>query len=150
MEERFEKFTSLISKLNRLIRKIKSTEMEEYNLKSPHVSCLYYLHTKSGEMTAAKLCEVCEEDKASISRTLEQLEDFGYIFCMAKNKKKYRSPIVLTEKGEQVGKEIEQKINKIVNIAGIGVNSEDRIKMYKNLNTITKNLQQLYASYGEI
>ena len=51
MEERFETFTLLISKLNRSIKRIKSEEMDEFNLKSPHVSCLYYIY-KMGALTA--------------------------------------------------------------------------------------------------
>ena len=43
MIERFETFTVLITKISRSIRKIKTEEMAKFNLKSPHVSCLYYL-----------------------------------------------------------------------------------------------------------
>ena len=41
--ERFETFTVLINRISRNIRKIKNQEMAEYNLKSAHVSCLYYI-----------------------------------------------------------------------------------------------------------
>ena len=44
MENRFKLFTILNSRINRCIRKIKTEEMSEFNLKSTHVSCLYYLH----------------------------------------------------------------------------------------------------------
>ena len=43
MEERYKSFTVLISGISRSIRRIKTEEMAEFNLKSPHVSCLYYL-----------------------------------------------------------------------------------------------------------
>ena len=43
MEERFGTFTILISKISRSIKRIKSEEMAEFQLKGPHVSCLYYL-----------------------------------------------------------------------------------------------------------
>ena len=44
MKERFETFTVLINRISRNIRKIKNQEMAEYNLRSPHISCLYYLY----------------------------------------------------------------------------------------------------------
>ena len=44
MEERFQAFTVLVSNLNRCIYKIKTEEMAEYNLKSSHVSCIYYIY----------------------------------------------------------------------------------------------------------
>ncbi|MBQ7880983.1 MAG: hypothetical protein IJ358_04000 [Clostridia bacterium] len=52
MEQRFETFTVQIAKISRCIRKIKSEEMAEFNLKSPHVSCLYYLYRQNNKMTA--------------------------------------------------------------------------------------------------
>ena len=59
MEERFELFTALITKISRSIKKIKNQEVEEYGLRSPHVSCLYYLYITDG-LTATELCERCE------------------------------------------------------------------------------------------
>ena len=73
MMERFETFTLLISQISRSIRKIKTEEMAEFKLKSPHVSCLYYLY-KEKTLTAKELCDICDEDKAAISRSLLYLE----------------------------------------------------------------------------
>ena len=67
MEERFETFTVLITRISRSIKRIKADEMADFELKGPHVSCLYYLSQRDG-MTAAELCERCDEDKAAISR----------------------------------------------------------------------------------
>ena len=68
MEERFETFTVLIARISRSIKRIKADEMADFELKGPHVSCLYYLSQQDG-MTAAELCERCDEDKAAISRS---------------------------------------------------------------------------------
>ena len=76
--ERFETFTVLIAKISRNIRKIKNNEMAEYDLRSPHISCLYYLYSSEG-LTATELCERCEEDKATISRSLDYLEKNGSV-----------------------------------------------------------------------
>lgn len=45
MEERFETFTILINRISRNIRKIKNQEMAACNLRSAHISCLYYLES---------------------------------------------------------------------------------------------------------
>ena len=87
MQERFKTFTVLISKINRSIKKIKTEEMDEFNLKSHHVSCLYYLY-KSNSLTAKELCDICAEDKAALSRSLEDLERNGYIECDSNLKKR--------------------------------------------------------------
>lgn len=78
MQQRFETFTVLIAKISRSIRRIKAEEMSEFHLKGPHVSCLYYL-TQLGPLTAGQLCDRCEEDKAAVSRSLEYLEQNGYV-----------------------------------------------------------------------
>lgn len=104
MEERFETFTILINRINRNIRKIKNQEMAAYNLKSIHVSCLYYLRL-SGNLTAAELSERCEEDKAAVSRALDYLEREGYLEASTKSPKRYKRPLVLTEKGKQAGEQ---------------------------------------------
>ena len=80
MEEPYETFTVLIARINRSIKRIKSAEMAEFQLKGPYVSCLYYLSLTDG-LTAAALCERCDEDKAAISRSLDDLEKNGYITC---------------------------------------------------------------------
>ncbi len=54
MEERFEIFTVLLNRINRNIRKIKNEEMANYELRSPHISCLYYLYI-SKELTSKEL-----------------------------------------------------------------------------------------------
>ena len=148
MQERFQTFTVLITKLNRCIRKIKTEEMAEFDLKSPHVSCLYYLY-KADSLTAKELCDICEEDKSNISRSIEYLEDGGYIVCHSKTEKRYKSPLVLTEKGKDVAKKITEKIDRILYQAGEGLSEEDRYIMYKSLAIVYENLQRFCTAYEE-
>lgn len=148
MQKRFETFTVLISKIARSIRKIKTEEMAEYNLKSPHVSCLYHLY-KAGELTAKELCDLCEEDKAAISRSIEYLEKGGYIVCRSTAKKRYRAPFTLTERGLAVGEHIAKKIDTVLEEASAGMREEEREILYKSLSLISDNLQKICKKYGE-
>ncbi|MBQ7351263.1 MAG: winged helix-turn-helix transcriptional regulator [Clostridia bacterium] len=146
MKERFETFTLLLSKINRSIRKIKTEEMNEFNLKSNHVSCLFYLF-KMGKLTATDLCELCQEDKATTSRLLEHLESNNYVTCDSSQKKRYNSYFVLTEKGVKLGKFISDKINKILDEASIGLTEENRKIMYDSLTLISNNLDKICGNY---
>ncbi len=148
MEERFHTFTVLISQISRSIRKIKTEEMAEFNLKSPHVSCLYYLY-KEGSLTAKELCDICDEDKAAISRSIVCLEREGYITCLTDAQKRYKSPLKLTGKGEEAGKRIADKIDGILQKAGEGLSEENRKVFYKSLNLINDNLQEICKNYSE-
>lgn len=147
MENRFETFTQQIAKLSRNIRKIKTEEMSEYNLKSPHVSCLYYMYKQGGTLTAKELCDICDEDKAAISRSIDYLEKNCYLVCNSKTEKRYKSPLKLTDKGNQVGKEIVIKIDSILDMASKGMSEEDRKVFYKSLITISKNIQDFCDNY---
>ena len=146
MQERFQTFTILIARLNRCIRKIKTEEMAELNLKSPHVSCLYYLY-KADSLTSKELCDICEEDKANISRSIEFLEKNGYIVSRSKTEKRYKSPLVLTEKGRETGAHIVRKIDAVLESVSEGVPEDQREIMYRNLSVICDNLQKICDAY---
>ncbi len=142
MEERFQTFTVLITDINRCIHKLKTKEMEEFNLKSSHVSCLYYLY-KSDKLTAKELCDICREDKANISRAIKHLEQSGYVVCNSRTPKRYQSVLVLTETGRSIGKRIAEKIDRVLDTVGMGVSDEHRAIMYRALTAINQNLKRL-------
>ena len=146
MDERFETFTVLLNRINRNIRKIKNEEMKNYELRSSHVSCLYYLYI-SKELTSKDLCERCEEDKATISRSLDYLEKHGYLICKSESKKRYNAPFTLTEKGERAGKRIAEKITAVLCEISTGISNEDRIIFYRSLNVISENIEKTAKSY---
>ena len=142
MEERFAAFTVLIAKINRNIRRIKTEEMAEFHLKGPHVACLYHL-TTAGPLTAGELCDRCDEDKAAISRSLDFLEKEGYLVCDSSARKRYRSPLRLTEKGEATGRRIMEKIDRIVREAGSALTEEERAVMYRARSAVSERLAQM-------
>ncbi len=139
MKERFETFTVLINRISRNIRKIKNQEMAEYNLRSAHISCLYYLYSAEG-LTATDLSERCEEDKATISRALDYLETNGYLTCQSKSAKRYKSPLALTDKGLTVAKKIADKIDGVLDQISVGLTEEERIAFYRSLTIISDSL----------
>lgn len=146
MKERFETFTVLINRISRNIRKIKNQEMLEYNLRSPHISCLHYLYTSEG-LTATELCERCEEDKATISRALDYLETNGYLICESKSTKRYKSPFILTDKGMAVGKKIADKIEDVLAEISDGLTEEERVDFYRSLSIISDSLDAVAEKY---
>ena len=142
MNNRFETFTVLINRISRNIKRIKIQEMADYDLRSAHVSCIYYLYTTNGA-TATELCERCEEDKATISRALEYLEANGYITAEPQNTKRYKSPLVLTEKGQDVGKIVADKIQAVLDAISGKLTEEERILFYRSLAIISESLEDV-------
>ena len=142
MKERFETFTVLVNRISRNIRKIKNQEMAEYHLRSSHISCLYHLYLSEG-LTATDLCEKCEEDKATISRSLDYLEKNNDLTCESKSVKRYKSPLVLTEKGMEVGKKIVDKIAHALEEVSNGLTEEERVGFYYCLSVISDGLEKI-------
>ena len=142
MNKRFETFTLLISRISRNIRKIENQEMAEYNLRSPHISCLYHLYISDG-LTATDLCERCEEDKAMVSRSVEYLEKGGYLVCESKKAKRYKSPLKLTEKGRDAAKKISDKISYFLDQLSTELTEEERLELYRSLSLISKGLDRI-------
>lgn len=142
MKQRFATFTVLINKISRNIRKIKNSEMAEYNLRSAHISCIYHLYSSEG-LTATDLCELCAEDKATISRALVYLETNGYLASRPKNAKRYKSPLVLTPKGKEAGKNIAAKIDGVLDEISDGLTEKEREDFYRSLFIISDSLESV-------
>ena len=140
MQERFETFTVLINRISRNIKKIKNQEMSEYNLRSAHVSCLYYIYTLN-DATATDLCEHCEEDKATVSRTIDYLEANGFVTHEVSSQKRYKNPLILTDKGREAGKKIADKINGVLDAIGDGLSEAEIIAFYRSLSIISESLE---------
>jgi len=151
MIDRYQSLTVEIARISRYIKRIKTEEIAEIDpsLKGPHISCLYYIYKNNGTMTAKEISDICDEDKASISRSIDYLEHNGYLTCECKTEKRYKSPIFLTDKGTKISQQIKEKIDNIVELAGIGLTEENRINFYRTLFLISNNLKNIYDNYGE-
>lgn len=146
MQNRYQTFTLLNAQITRCLRRIKTEEMADLKLKSGHVSCLYYLHNL-GNMTAKRLCDICGEDKANISRSIEYLEKNGYLAMLSEGDLRYKRRYTLTEKGTKVAQQLDEKIARVLAVAGEGIEEGDRAIMYACLSKISTNLQSICEEY---
>ena len=120
--------------------------MSEYRLKSPHVSCLYYLY-KEETLTAKELSDICDEDKASLSRSIDQLEKSGYLSCDSDARKRYKAPLELTDAGREIAKIIVEKVDEILDFVGNCLDDSERISLYTSLEQISKRLDDYYEKF---
>ena len=111
--------------------------LTELGLKGTHVTCLFFLSREA--LTAAQLCQLCAEDKASISRTVADLRARGYI---APNEKHYRAPLQLTPAGKKAAKQLEPLIERWVMQGGEGLSEQQRENFYDSLALISDNLRK--------
>ena len=139
MIHRFQQFSSAIASIYKNIQRIEREEMTALGLKGPHVQCLMVLSQHPGGLASAELCELCEKDKAAISRTVAELEAAGLLL----REHTYRAPLVLTDRGHQTADHLETLATRAVEAAGLGVSDHDREIFYAVLSQISCNLQTI-------
>ena len=143
MESRYELLSGSISSMYHDIQKIERTEMVQYGLKGPHAQCLLAMKKHPEGITAARLCEVCEKDKAAVSRILAELEEAGMILRENRNGSRYRAILLLTDRGQEAAAAVVEKARLAVELAGKGFGAEEREVFYRVLSIISGNLHKL-------
>ena len=140
MESRYELLSGSISCMYHDIQKIERMEMARYGLKGPHAQCLLAIKKHPEGITAVRLCEVCEKDKAAISRILAELEQAGMVLRQRRNGSGYRANLLLTEQGQVAAEAVMEKARLAVELAGTGFGEEEREVFYRVLSIIAGNL----------
>lgn len=143
MIRRFEQFSFAISSIYRSIQKIERDEMIKYGLKGPYAQYLVAMDRYPEGITAAQLCEICDKDKAAVSRALGEMESKGLITKESANDSGYRALVRLTPEGKQAGAYVAQKAKIAVSAAGMGLTDEKRAIFYEALYRIAGNLQSI-------
>ena len=143
MENRYELISASISSMYHDIQKIERIEMAKYGLKGPHAQCLLAMKKHPQGITAARLCEICEKDKAAVSRILAELEEAGMILRENRNGSRYRASLTLTEQGMAAADAVVEKARLAVEVAGIGFDEKEREVFYRVLAIIAGNLHKL-------
>lgn len=146
--ERFEAFTTSVTKAYKYIQKIKLAESNRMGLKANHVMYMHYLGKNPEGLIATELCKLCIEDKAAVSRAIVDLTKKGFIkISDTDSERKYRTKIVLTEEGKEINKQINEAIATAVSKASKDLNEDERENFYRIFYHITGNLENIYDSY---
>lgn len=143
MLERYELFSSAISSMYHDIQKIERVEMAKFGLKGPHAQCLLALHRYPEGLTSTRLCEICDKDKAAISRTVAELEEAGMVCRDARDGNRYRARLTLTEQGVTAATAVGRRALVAVEQAGTGLEEEKRQIFYEVLMLIAGNLHAI-------
>lgn len=143
MIRKYELFSSSVSCLYHDIQRIERTEMVKFGLKGPHAQCLLALSRHPEGITSARLCELCERDKAAISRTVAELEQAGMLYRDQHSGTRYRAGLTLTEQGKAAAQAVSARAELAVERAGEGLNDAQREVFYQVLALIAGNLHTI-------
>lgn len=146
MLRRFEQFSSAVSLIYHCIQKIERDEMIKYGLKGPYAQYLVAMSRHPQGITAARLGQECDKDKAAVSRAVAEMEHRGLVRRDCANNTLYRASLHLTPDGERAARYVCEKAKAAVEFAGKDLSDESRTLFYTALHRIAGNLQTLSRS----
>ena len=77
MIERFEHFTMSIFSISRSWNRLATVEMKKHGFRGAYALYLVMIATNEGNITAAKLADLCQRDKADVSRAIAPFRKKG-------------------------------------------------------------------------
>ena len=139
MENRFEHFSLDIFNISRYWNKIATDEMKKYSLRGTHALYLLMLDGYEGEITAARLADLCQRDKADVSRALADFQKKGILEPYSGPR--YSATPKLTPLGRSIASQIRARATVALDLAGQGITEEMRENMYHCLDLIAANMR---------
>lgn len=143
MLKRFEQFSTVVSGINRYIQKIERDEMVKYGYKGAFAQYLVVLNKYPQGLTLTNLCEICDKDKAAVSRALTELVEKELVFKDIKENKSYKGKYCLTDKGKECAEYVVTKAKMAVSKVGSELSEEQRAVLYSSLEIIAENLKKI-------
>jgi DNA-binding MarR family transcriptional regulator len=118
--------------------------MVKYGLTGAYAQYLVAMNRHPDGITIGELSEVCDKDKAAVSRIISNMEKKGLVTRKAHNNTMYRAPLHLTEQGQKAADFITERAKIAVQKAGEGLSELERQKFYYALGLISSNLETIY------
>ena len=140
--DRFNRFCSLICGATKSIQKLKSKYMTHYGLTSAHTMCIRYLDASIDGLTRMELAEMCDIDKAQISRTVNELCAKGYLTETESENNNYRKRLKLTPMGKDTADEINKAVSEIHSFVSNDLDEEQLMTFYTTFDLICTRLKQ--------
>ncbi len=143
MIERFERFSYAVTEISRHWHKLTTDEMTKYGLKGTHSIYLLTLLKYPEGLSALQLCQLCDRDKADVSRMMSIMEEKRLVSKVCAGTSKYRGVFRLTETGMEAAEHVRRRASQAVEIAGKDLSEEHREIFYASMESIINNLRQL-------
>ena len=140
--DRFNKFCSLLGGATKSINKLKSKYMMHYGLTSAHTMCIRYLYVSPEGLNRMELAEMCDIDKAQISRTVNELCAKGYLTESENETNNYRKRLKLTPMGKDTADEINKAVNEIHAFVSDDLSAEQLETFYSTFDVICARLKK--------
>ena len=136
----FEQLSIGVHELYLTMHRVETKQMEKYGLRGAYVKYLVaLLHTPDG-LTISQLCEICDQDKAAVSRAVSELVGREFIWRDNPRKNHYRAKLKLSERGAELAKEVCNSSKAVFDEAIEGFSPEQRDAFYEFMFAVSENL----------
>lgn len=140
---RYQQFSYIVSVINRQIQKIERDEMEKYGYKGAFAQYLMAMRRNPDGVTSAQLSEMCDKDKAAVSRVITEMIEKGLVVRKSANEKLYRAKLSLTQKGTEIADYIANQGAAAVVAVNNAFSQEELKAFYSNLDYIAERLHTI-------
>ena len=90
-----------------------------------------------------QLCEICEKDKAAVSRVIAEMQEKGLVCRECGECSVYKSKIKLTEEGLRIACSVCRSVHETVSVVAAELTEEERDTFYRSLGSIHGKLDSL-------
>ena len=149
IEERYTIFTQMLSAMARSVNQLKTLALKEFGIHGSNVNCLFFLRKNPEGLTLTELSGLCQEDKAAVSRCLQELRDKELVSVAEQSPKRYRARFRLTEKGLAAARRLHEVIRSSVISGGRYLTEEERVVFYSCMEKIQGSLQDYVRSFSD-
>ena len=140
---RYEQFSFIVSVINRQIQKLEREEMVKHGHKGAFAQYLMIMRNHPEGVTSAELCELCEKDKAAVSRVVAEMIERGLVVRNTSKDSIYRAKLVLTEEGHRIAECIARRAIEVIAAVGNDLTDKERKQFYSTLDFIADKLQAI-------
>ena len=131
MLTKYEEFSLGIHELYSSMHKNESVVMGKYGLRGAYVKYLVAMFQNPDGLTISQLCEVCDQDKAAVSRAVSELVGREFIWRDNPRGNHYRARLKLTERGESLAREVYGSAEKVFEEALAVLDEEQQEELHK-------------------
>ena len=140
---RYQQFSYIVSVINRQIQKIERDEMVKYGYKGAFAQYLIAIRRHPEGVTSAQLSEICDKDKAAVSRVVTEMIEKGLVMRKCTSESLYRAKLLLTQEGCRIADFVAGRAAAAVEAVGNELNDEERKMFYSTLDFIAGKLHTI-------
>ena len=137
---RYQQFSYIVSVINRQIQKIERDVMVKQGYKGAFAQYLMAMRRNPEGVTSAQLSEMCDKDKAAVSRVITEMIEKGLVVRKCANETMYRAKLTLTQKGAEIADYIANQGAAAVAAVNNELSKEELKMFYSNLDYIADKL----------